>query len=207
MKKRLSALLVAGVVGASGLIAGPAQAAPGEQSLAAVLTSDDNVYDRNGQDFDILERAVTTVLDAKPDSPVGLLADGSVRLTAFLPTDLAFQRLVADLTGSRPASEKATFEAVAATFDVDTIETVLLYHVAPGKTIGYGKVRRGGDVVVLESAIGKHLRLVNRKRNVFVRDADRDDANPRLIQRLKNVNKGNKQIAHGVNRVLRPLDL
>ena len=41
----------------------------------------------------------------------------------------------------------------------------------------------------------------------FVRlvDADPDDRNPLVVQ--PNINKGNKQIAHGINRVLRPLDL
>ena len=36
-------------------------------------------------------------------------------------------------------------------------------------------------------------------------DADRNDANPRIVDR--NINKGNRQIAHGINRVLRPMDL
>ncbi len=210
MQHRLTALVAtAGLVGSVALAASPAQAGQrpvGERSLATVLAADGNRFDHNGQDFDILDRAVRTVLDAKPDSNVGLLADGSVRLTTFAPTDLAFRRLVTDLTGSRPASEKATFEAIAGTFDADTIETVLLYHVVPGTTVGYGKLRRE-RTQVLESAIGKHLRVVNRTWKTFVRDADRDDRNPRLVLRLKNLNKGNKQIAHGINRVLRPLNL
>ena len=36
-------------------------------------------------------------------------------------------------------------------------------------------------------------------------DADRNDANPRIVQRK--INKGNRQIAHGINRVLRPVNL
>ena len=207
MKKRLAAAVVAGLTATTGLAASPAQAAQGERSLATVLAADAPGFDHDGQDFDILEKAVTTVLGAKPDSPVGLMADGSTRLTAFLPTDLAFKRLVGDLTGSRPSSEKATFDAVAGTFDVDTIETVLLYHVVPGTTVGYGKLRRGGDRVVLETAIGKHLRAVNRTRFTFLRDADRDDRNARIRLQGKNINSGNKQVGHAITRVLRPLDL
>ena len=36
-------------------------------------------------------------------------------------------------------------------------------------------------------------------------DADRSDRNPRVIR--FDINKGNKQIAHGISRVLRPVDL
>jgi hypothetical protein len=36
-------------------------------------------------------------------------------------------------------------------------------------------------------------------------DADRNDRNPRVV--TFNINKGNKQIAHAINRVLRPVDL
>jgi hypothetical protein len=40
---------------------------------------------------------------------------------------------------------------------------------------------------------------------VSLRDADPDASNPYVVQ--PNINKGNKQIAHGINRVLRPVDL
>ena len=74
------------------------------------------------------------LVGAKPTSKVALLADGTVPLTAFLPNDRAFRSLVADIAGSRLSSEKAVFEAVAG-LGIDTVETVLLYHVVPGATI------------------------------------------------------------------------
>ena len=74
------------------------------------------------------------VLKAKPDSAVAVLADGDTRLTAFVPTDRAFRRLVTSVTGDRPASEKAAFGAVAS-LGVDTVESLLLYHVVPGATV------------------------------------------------------------------------
>ena len=76
------------------------------------------------------------MLASKPQSPVGILADGSAPLTAFIPTDRAFQRLVRSLTGSTPRTERKTFSAVAG-LGIDTVETVLLYHVVPGATITY----------------------------------------------------------------------
>ena len=36
-------------------------------------------------------------------------------------------------------------------------------------------------------------------------DADRNDRNPRVVK--FDINKGNKQIAHAIDRVLRPVDL
>ena len=42
---------------------------------------------------------------------------------------------------------------------------------------------------------------------VRLADADKDDLDPRAILPLLDINRGNKQVAHGINRVLRPLDL
>ena len=50
-----------------------AQAAPGETSLAEVLTSDGNRFDRNAKDFDIVTQAALAVIAANPQSPVALL--------------------------------------------------------------------------------------------------------------------------------------
>ena len=50
-------------------------------------------FDKNGKDFDVVTEAVLAVLAAKPDSAVKVLADPSVKLTAFIPTDKAFLKL------------------------------------------------------------------------------------------------------------------
>ena len=57
---RLAAGVTAAAVAASGaaLVALPAEAAQGKRSLAAVLAADGNRFDRNWQDFDILDKAV-----------------------------------------------------------------------------------------------------------------------------------------------------
>lgn len=211
--KLISTLAVAAVAAGSTLVAaGPAQAGDagdarkaGTTSLAEVLAADGTRFDKNWKDFDIVERAVLTVLEAKPDSPVGVLADGEQALTAFVPTDNAFRRLVSDLTGSTPKTEKAAFNTVA-TVGVDTIETILLYHVVPGATIK-SKQAAASDGARLTTAQGKKVKVSVRTNNIFLVDKDYDDRNPRLITRLLDVNKGNKQIAHGIHRVLRPIDL
>ena len=107
---------------------------PGDTPLAALLLADGDTFDHNPYDYDILTQAALAVLAAKPDSAVGVLTDGTVPLTAFLPTDRAFKRTVKDLTGHWPRSERRTFKIVAG-LGIDTVEAVLLYHVVPGATI------------------------------------------------------------------------
>ena len=185
--------------------AGSPSARAGTRSLATVLAADGNRFDKNWGDFDVLDRAVRTVLAAKPTSPVAVLADGSTRLTAFLPTDRAFRRLVRDLTGTAPATERAVFAATA-TLGVDTIEQVLLYHVVPGQTLTARKVLRADDVE-LTTAEGGDIRVNVRKAGIFLRDDDTDDQNPRVVPSLLDINKGNRQVAHGITEVLRPSNL
>lgn len=208
MKKSTTAAALAGILALAVPLASPAQATPrGTTSIAQVLAADGLELDSTWRDFDILDQAVDTVIGARPASPVTALADGDTRLTAFAPTDRAFRRLVTDLTGSRPSDEQATFDAVAS-LGVDTVETVLLYHVVPGAPITYKKAQQA-DGAALAPARGGHLRVAVRPRSgqVYLRDEDKDDRNARVIRGLSDINKGNRQIAHGISEVLRPLDL
>ena len=206
---RLTALAAAAatVLAGGALAVAPAQAAPrGTTSLAEVLAADGNRLDRSWDDFDIVEKAVYAVLEAKPDSPVAVLADGDTALTAFVPTDRAFRRLVHDLTGDRKARERGVLRAVTSVADADTLEAVLLYHVVPGATVTYYQARQA-DGARLTTALGSRIRVNVVHGGVRLKDRDRDDLNPQVIRAARNVNKGNKQIAHGINRVLRPIDL
>ena len=118
----------------------------------ALLTSDGDQFDKNAKDFDIVTEAALAVVGAKPDSPVALLADGTQRLTVFAPTDQAFRLLVKDLTGETIKSEKKIFESLVELAGVDTIETVLLYHVVPGKTLTSGKVLKADGAKLITAA-------------------------------------------------------
>lgn len=212
MNRRIPALLATSTLAltaVTGLSPASAQAAPGETSIAEVLTSDGNTFDRNAADFDIVTEAALAVLGAKPDSKVGLLADGSQRATVFAPTDQAFRLLAKDLTGKTIRSEKKIFNTLVAAAGVDTIETVLLYHVVPGKTLTSNKVLKANRVR-LATAAHKPIWVKVKKRpslQIILRDRDRNDRDPRVILGAIDLNKGNKQVAHGINRVLRPIDL
>jgi uncharacterized surface protein with fasciclin (FAS1) repeats len=213
-RRRAAAWLTAAALGA-GVAALPAAAtaAPtptNERSLATVLTSDSNHFDRANRDFDIVTEAVFAVLKAKPDSPVAVLADGSVPLTAFIPQDRAFRALVDDLTGRWYKSEKRILNELVAAVGVDAVESVLLYHVVPGATITASQALKA-DGAELDTALAGTSFTVDvlraKAKKVRLIDNDRDDYNPRLAPGRLDINKGNKQIAHGITRVLRPLDL
>src|SRR6478736_2409905 len=143
MKRRVPAILAASAL-ALGAVQATAPAASakaaGEDSLAALLTSDGNTFDKNKNDFDIVTEAALAVVGAKPDSPVALLADGAKLTTA-----------------------------------------------------------QGGKITV----------KVKTKPSVSVtlKDRDKNAQDPKAILKALDLNKGNKQVAHGIDRVLRPIDL
>ncbi|MCR6688792.1 fasciclin domain-containing protein [Cellulomonas sp.] len=210
IRRLVTSLAVTALAGGAALgLAPAASAATGTASLASVLAADGSGFDRNWYDFDIVDNAVAAVLAAKPDSPVAVLADGTVPLTAFLPNDRAFQVLALDLTHRWYGSEQKVFTALAQKVGIDAIEQVLLYHVVPGATIDSATALRsdgarlttaqGGTVTV--DVLSKRIPLV------VLRDADRNDLNPLLVRSKLDINAGNAQIAHGISLVLRPVDL
>ncbi len=199
----LAATLTVGAVPASA-------AEPGTRSLAEVLTSDGNRFDRNALDYDIVTEAVLAVIAAKPGSPVGLLADGSTPLTAFIPNDFSFRVLAHDLTGRWYLSEEKVFAALVRAVGVDAIESVLLYHVVPGATIDSGTALGANGAALTTALDGATftVRVVDsRLPLVRLKDNDRNDIDPFLAPRALDINAGNRQIAHGIWFVLRPLDL
>ena len=213
LSTRLATVAAVGAMAVSTAVAAPAAQADelGNNSLAAVLGNDlvpGNGFDSNWDDFDIVREAADAVIADKgiDGTPVALLADGDVALTAFIPTDRAFRRLVHDLTGTWP-SEKKTFEAVAS-LGIDTVEAVLLYHVVPGTIDSAAALAADGATLttVQGGGITVKVRSVSPLK-VRLWDADPDDLNPKLIPAALDINVGNKQIAHGINRVLRPIDL
>lgn len=197
-----TAVAATAALGFGVVAAAPATAKAGNDPLAGVLV-DGNKFDKNKKDYDILTEAVLAVLAEKPDSAVSVLTDGSVRLTAFAPQDRAFFPLVKALTGTKPKSERAAFKAVAS-LGIDTVETVLLYHVVPGATITAKKALKANGAK-LTTAQGGTIKVKVRHSTITLKDKDPDLKNPKVVQ--VNINTGNKQIAHGINRVLLPVNL
>lgn len=213
--KRITKLFgaaLAGALAATTVVAPAASASTGNAPLINVLLADGDTFDRNPYDFDIVTEAAKAVLAEKPNSLVGVLADGNTPVTAFLPNDRAFQLLVGDLTGKYYGffrfDEQAVFDAVAG-LGIDTVETVLLYHVIPGATVDKAAALQS-DGAVLTTAQGGTFEvdvLSKRWSLIKLKDADRNDRDPFVIKSQFDINAGNAQIAHGIDRVLRPLDL
>ena len=222
LRHRVAAATAAAALAATGLALAPAaqasaptatkapsvaKAAVGTNSLAAVLTKGGVAFDKNWHDYDIVTAAVLAVLKAKPDSAVKVLTDGSVALTAFIPNDRAFQKLVKSLSGKTLKSESAVFAAVAA-LGIPTVEAVLLYHVVPGATIT-AKMALKSNGANLKTALGStiHVAVYRHGPQISLWDKDYNSRNPRVILSQTDINKGNLQIAHGIDRVLRPINL
>ncbi len=180
----------------------------GDRSLAAVLTAKGGgTFDRNWYDYDIVTQAVLAVLGAKPDSPVKALTEGTTALTAFLPNDRAFQILDRKLNGKAGRTESAVFSSLATKQGIDLIETVLLYHVVPGATID-SKAASKANGVNLTTAMGATFKvrvLSPRIPLITLIDQAPGVGNPFVNPWALNINKGNKQIAHGITRVLLPI--
>lgn len=203
---KLKALAVVAALSLSALtLSSTANAADGTKSLASVLTAK-NSFDQDGTNYDIVTAAVLAVLGAKPNSSVKLLTDGNVDLTAFIPNDTAFINLVAALTGSKPATEQAAFTAVAG-LGIDTVETVLLFHVVPGKAILSGDALKANGATLNTGLSGKSFSVSVSGTKITLGDADKLAMDPVVILSQVDINKGNKQVAHGIDAVLLPVAL
>jgi len=203
---RAAAAGVAAGALALSLIAAPAsQAADGTTSLATVLQAGQAKFDRDFKDYDILTKAVETVLAAKPDSAVSVLADGDTALTAFIPNDQAFMNLASTLTGKKVKTERKAFNAVAG-LGVPMVEQVLLYHVVPGATILSQDALQANGARLDTALEGETIRVrVNAsKPSITLVDGATKLKNPQVILSQVDINEGNKQVAHGINAVLLP---
>jgi uncharacterized surface protein with fasciclin (FAS1) repeats len=222
MKKSIAALAAIGALGLGLSMATPVsahgneqeteheghhqQAAP-TQTLAQILLSDSagddaNGFDNNPWDFDIVTQAVLLYPDL-----VDAASNPDATLTVFLPTDAAFRSLVKDLTGQRLRSESEVFGAVAS-LGLDTVKTVLTYHIILGSAIDYATARHS-DGVALTTLQGGSLTVDVRGRrcgSVRLIDNDPNARDAKVV--IPNVGgEATNGFAHGIDRVLRPIDL
>ena len=188
-------------------VAAPAASAAdmGTVSLASVLTSGKQGFDQNHKDYDILTAAVLAVLKAKPNSPVKVLTDGKTPLTAFIPDDQAFMNLASALTKKKVTSEAAAFKVVAG-LGIPTVERVLEYHVVPGATILSGDALKANGAHLKTALAGKTIgvKVVAKPASITLVDYNTKLPNPKVILNQVDINKGNVQVAHGIDAVLMP---
>jgi uncharacterized surface protein with fasciclin (FAS1) repeats len=156
----------------------------------AVAASGGGTPDGNHSDYDILVQALL----ATGLAPV--LADPARQFTVFAPNDRAFIRLVADLTGSVPASEADALAAIVGTFSIPQISNILLYHVVADKKLGPLKVLTSRTITMANGLVIRPLGPVLRDENTGLR-------NPVLVLRAINIQASNGVI-HTIDRVLVP---
>jgi hypothetical protein len=206
MKHKLMAGLLAAAVtipmGVAGASAAPAtkKSAP---TIAQVLLSDSasddaNGFDRRWFDYDIATQAVLLFPDL-----VAAASDPNASLTVFLPNDLAFRNLVHELTGTWPRTEQDTFNAVAS-LGVDTVKTILTYHIVGAALGPLALLRANGD----EETTLNGATFTVRVRAIFIRlqDNDPDAGDPYVVQPSVGGRLANGYV-HGISAVLRPADL
>lgn len=205
MKIRPFLAATAAAVALSTLAPVASSAAPAGPTLTDILESQGGGTDANAADFDILAAGVAAAgLSAALDDPA---AD----LTVFLPTDEAFRVLVTDLFGQqyRTASEAVVLGKVVEieTGAPGTLQTVILYHAVSGQIDSDTalSVPRRTPLTTLQGGIIR-VNPVPVAGSALLVDQDPNDLDPFLNPRQLDIQASNG-IAHGINKVLRPVDL
>ena len=199
MKKRLivtaiaaGALVLGSAVPASAAV--PSHYSPPTPSGSivdvAVAASGGGTPDSNPYDYDLLVQALTAT------GLVPVLADTSRQFTVFAPNDLAFERLVTDLTGVAPTSEAAALTTITTALTIEQIRNVLLYHVVADRKLGLVSVLTARSLTMANGGIVKPRGLTLRDQNPAFQD-------PRLVLSGINIQASNGVI-HTINRVLLP---
>lgn len=180
---------------------------PPPPTIADILLSDaagDDAdgFDRNWRDYDIVTKAVLLFPDL-----VEAAADPDAELTVLAPNDAAF-RTLANKFAKRHLRTEAEVFAVIASLGLETVENVLRYHIVPA-ALGPRDVLASNRVKVPTLLEGATFTVrVRNPRVVFVQfqDNDPNSANPSL-NRISIGGVLDNGYIHGIDRVLRPIDL
>lgn len=199
---------IAAVATATALLFSPMSLAKAEDEplksmpLTEVLSLHNASFDKNLNDFDVFTSIWMDVWGRLPDSPVQVISNGNTALTAFLPTDYAFQKVVKHLTGRTFKSEGRIASAVMS-LGVKTVEKVILYHVVIGDPI-LSPVALQANGAILNAASGETIGVRVSGTNIRLVDKHKNHTNALVILSAVDINKGNKQVAHGISQVMLP---
>ncbi len=181
--------------------AGAAAATIADVVLSDSAKDDAKGFDRNWHDYDIVTQAVLLFPDL-----VAAISDPSAKLTVLVPNDQAFRLLATDLTKKHFRTEADVFAAVAS-LGTDTVKAVLTYHIV-GSKLGATTVLSSDNAQIATLSGGTFgVDVINkRKASVQFVDGDPDARNARLVKADIGGELANGFI-HGIDRVLRPIDL
>ena len=159
-------------------------------------------FDNDFSDFDVFTDLWMRVWGELPESPIQAISQGNTALTAFVPTDRAFQRVVKFLTGKTFKSEARIANAVMS-LGAKTVEKVILYHVVVGDPI-LSPAALQANGANLNAASGETIGVRVSGTNIRLVDKSKKHTNALVLLRAVDINKGNKQVAHAISQVMLP---
>lgn len=183
----------------------PAQAAEAELKttpLTEVLNLPRAAFDNNPNDFDVFTAVFMDVWGMLPESALSTISKGETAVTAFVPTDRAFRDLVKHLTGKTVRSEARITTAVLGLGEA-AVEKVLLYHVVVGNPILSPDALKANGAT-LNTAAGQSFRVKVEGTKITLIDRAKKHKNAVVLLNAVDINKGNKQVAHGIDQVMLP---
>ncbi|MFZ8871805.1 MAG: fasciclin domain-containing protein [Candidatus Nanopelagicaceae bacterium] len=199
---------IAAVATASALLFSPMSVAKAEDEplnsmpLTEVLDLRYASFDNDFSDFDVFTDLWMRVWGELPESPIQAISQGNTALTAFVPTDRAFQRVVKFLTGKTYKSEARIANAVMS-LGAKTVEKVILYHVVVGDPI-LSPAALQANGANLNAASGETIGVRVSGTNIRLVDKSKKHTNALVLLRAVDINKGNKQVAHAISQVMLP---
>jgi len=199
---------IAAVATATALLFSPMSVAKAENEplmsmpLTEVLNLKNTSFDNNFSDFDVFTSLWMDVWGQLPESAIQVISDGNTALTAFVPTDRAFQRVVKHLIGKKLKSEARIADAVMS-LGAKTVEKVILYHVVVGDPI-LSPAALEANGAKLNAASGQTIGVRVSGTTITLIDKAKKHTNATVILSAVDINKGNKQVAHGINQVMLP---
>ena len=199
---------IAAVATATALLFSPMSVAKAEDEqlksmpLTEVLNLKTASFDNNFNDFDVFTSVWMDVWGQLPESPVQAISNGNTALTAFVPTDRAFQNVVKHLTGKTFKSEARIARAVMS-LGAKTVEKVILYHVVVGDPI-LSPAALQANGANLNAASGETIGVRVSGTTITLVDKHKKHTNARVILDAVDINKGNKQVAHAITQVMLP---
>ena len=170
--------------------------------LTEVLNLSRADFDDDLGDYDIFTYLFMEVWGGKPLSAVGVISDGYVPLTAFIPTDRAFRKLTTAITGKVLKNESVIANTVMS-LGVKAVEQVLLYHVVLGAPIESPAALLANGAV-LTSANDQTFKVNVSGTVITLVDKDKTRKNAVVLLGKVDINSGHTQVAHGINQVMLP---
>ena len=206
MKKTLTTLLAAMML--VGVMALPAAADDDGDFVDFVTVQAEKDRGR----YNIIGQTVIALVQNGVLDDADVAALQTAEITAFLPTDIAFRRLVADIQGTKwwRVAEGDVIPALVGVLGLETIGEVVKYHIFPGGKVDYRTAlslddnRRNGTEVSIEMYNGGMLDIDRRYWLLQLDDSGEagfGSNNPFVAQR--NIDGGNA-IVHGISEVLLP---